>query len=473
VAVTVMRRMEVEADRAAVRVAGREAMRQALGDLPRVSTAWEAYLDGYVGWGDHRYTAAEVLAYFGKVVEWRAPQLDRVPERVAAVKPSRWDSHPPVKARLALVDREPDPPATEDPRPVWVLVDDLELRSTGLRTPDFDEHLAIVAQEEARIAARPLYYAAARVSCAGNRRGGVGTVLDLLAAGRTDELTAALNAAVRDPGPLAGRVLAAVNSTLVSSVDACWRHSWSAPMTLVCVDGDEIAAGPLVEQACKDPEAVPRLREFLHELGVPGMVTTDTPGGGHEPLDPGPAFPTMLLPDLLFIIARSARRQVPSDVLGAGLAAAALAELRLRGRVEVADTPEATLRATDATATGDPFLDSVLDRVAQAGPAAAYLWLRNLGPSVAAAIGRRGRRWVADGGNVAQTARTDIVEALNTGDLDGRAMALGGLLWGTELDGSVLGWRSATSRFWLGRVSRRDRLAVAIRTVMGFHIRLP
>jgi len=103
-------------------------------------------------------------------------------------------------------------------------------------------------------------------------------VLDLLAAGRTDELTAALNAAVRDPGPLAGRVLAAVNFTLVSSVDACWRHSWSAPMTLVCVDGDEIAAGPLVEQACKDPEAVPRLREFLHELGVPGMVTTDTPG---------------------------------------------------------------------------------------------------------------------------------------------------------------------------------------------------
>lgn len=474
VALAVMRQMEVEADRAAVRAGGREAMKQALGDMPWLSTAWEAYLDDYVGWIGDGYTAAEVLAYFGKLVEWRAPELDRVPERVAAAKPPRWAStHPPVKERLALIDREPDRSVMDDPRPAWVLVDDLELRSTGLQTTAFDDHLAVVAQEEARLAAKQLYHAAARVSYAGRKRGGIGTVLDLLAAGRTGDLTAALNRAVPDPWPLADRVLAAVNATLVISADAGWRHSWSAPMTLVSADGEDIAVRPLVEQACDDPEAVPRLREFLHGLGVPEVVTRDTPAGGYEPLDSGPALPTLMLPDILFIIANTGRRQIPDDVLAAGLAAAALAELRLLGRVEVADTPEATVRVAAVTATGDGFLDSVLDWVAQAGSGPAYLLLQTLGSPVAGAVGSRAHRWIDDSADIARTARTDIVEALDTGDLDGRAMALGALLWGTELAGPVLGWRSRTSRFWLGRVARRDRLALAIRTVIGIHIQLP
>jgi hypothetical protein len=256
-------------------------------------------------------------------------------------------------------------------------------------------------------------------------------------------------------------------------------------MTLIASDGDDAAARPLVEKACTDPEAVPRLREFLHKLGVPEIVTTDSPNGRYEPLDPGPMFRTkqgirpsrspdeLLLPDILFILARAGRRQIPPDVLAAGLAAAALAELRLRGRVEMADTAEAALQVTDSTPTGDPFLNSVLNRVTQADPDPAYRWLQTLGPAVAEAVGRRVDRWIVDDAGIARTARTDIVQALRTGDLNGRAMALGALLWGTELADSVLGWRSRWSRFWLGRVSSRDRLAVAIRTVIGIHIRLP
>jgi Zn-dependent protease with chaperone function len=481
VALAVLRSMEIEADRAAVRAAGREAAAAALRGMPKLGSAWEAYLDSYVGWAQRmQYTPAQVLAYFGVLAERRAPELQRVPPRVAAVKPSRWlDSHPPIEERLTLIDREPGDPAEADPRPARVLVDDLDTRSAGLCTTSFDEHVAAITQENARSLAEPLYSAAAWA--AGIRYGGLGTVLDLLAAGRAGDLRTALNRTVTGAGQLTDRVLAAVNATLVISAGAFWQHSWSMPMTLVSAGGDLIEAGPLVDQACTDPEAVPKLRELLHELGVPEAVTTDRVGRWHDRLDLGaqseiapgtrPGPNDLLLPDELFILAQF--EHIPSDVLAAGLAAAALAELRLRGRVEVADSPEATLHPSDASPTGDRFLDSILDRVVQTGPRPAYQWLQLLGPDVEDAVRRRVGRWDTRGINIAQTARARILEALRAGDLERRDIILGALLWGTELTGSVLGWQSIWSRFWLGRVASRDRLAVAIRTIIGIPIRLP
>jgi hypothetical protein len=179
-----------------------------------------------------------------------------------------------------------------------------------------------------------------------------------------------------------------------------------------------------------------------------------------------------LLPEDFYLLARrpSGRPRIDPDVLAAGLAAAVLAELRLRGRARLADTEEATVVAEDPDPTGDPLLDGVLARVAGNEPLPAYRWVQLLGPEVVDPVAGRLDAKARDAGAVARQARTGIVRALNTGDLDSHEIALGGLLWGAELTAPVLGWTSLATRFWLGRVAKRDPLAVAIRIVVGLHM---
>ncbi len=150
-------------------------------------------------------------------------------------------------------------------------------------------------------------------------------------------------------------------------------------------------------------------------------------------------------------------------------------------------SPHHTLTANDAVMltpnvaqqsapTGDRFLDSVLNRIVQTGPHPAYRWLQLLGPDIHRVMNHRlatrNRRGAAlDDLTLAHRARAGIVQALHTGHLDGRETAFGALLWGIELTAPVLGWRAPVSRFWLGRIARRDRLAVAIRIIIG--LRMP
>jgi hypothetical protein len=139
----------------------------------------------------------------------------------------------------------------------------------------------------------------------------------------------------------------------------------------------------------------------------------------------------------------------------------------------VADTPEATLSACDPTPTGILFLDGVLRRIATTAPQPAYQWLLMLGPDTREAVHRRIARRESDVDAITQRSRRDIIHALHTGDLHARCLLLGTLLWGTELIGPILGWRSSWSRFWLSRLARQDRLALAIRTVIGIPMPLP
>ena len=115
----------------------------------------------------------------------------------------------------------------------------------------------------------------------------------------------------------------------------------------------------------------------------------------------------------------------------------------------------------------------MLRRIGQEGPQPAYRWLLALGPDIRDAVYRRVARWEGDVDAIARRTRVDIIHALRTGDLHARCLVLGALLWGTELIGSLLGWRSSWSRFWLGRLARQDRLALAIRTVSGITMPLP
>jgi hypothetical protein len=199
----------------------------------------------------------------------------------------------------------------------------------------------------------------------------------------------------------------------------------------------------------------------------------------------------MTVPDQFFVLAHRpvGGVRLPEDVFEAGLAAAVLAELRRHGRVEFdAEADDGgTVRARGLAPTGDEILDAVMARVAGEAPHPPYRLLQILGPRVRTAVDDRFRLRMrvhprrstilgldpsGEYAAVRHLARIRIVEAIRTGATNSPAMALGVVLWGAELAGPVMR-TSLFSRFWLGRLAARDWLAVAVRTVIGVHIRLP
>lgn len=485
VSLLVMRRMELAADRTAVRVAGREAVMQALRGADRTSSAWEYFVASYVTWArSEAYLPSELLDWFGVLMANRRDKLGRPGARPPEPW-SRWDPHPPIDDRVALVAAAPDSPVVPDLRPATVLVPDPDDCAAALRTPDFDRWVEQLAQEEAERDAQWLYRTSAEVlrHHARDHRCRIGCVLDLLANGRGDELQRALRAP--DLAGVVEPVLVAVAATLVAAEGAQWRHRVGEQIALVGTSTLPIELRPQVTRACHDPAAVAELRTRLVELGVGSAVVTGQPGPWRAPLRLDASFPSepasvtdLLLPEELFLLAYSPSgiRRLSSDVFDAGMAAAVLAELRLRGRLRLAPTEAGTVVVDDATPTGHRVLDAVLDRVgAQELPA--YQWLQRLGSDVSDMLAvqlrstnRIDHRRVRE---VTWRARNGIGRALKTGDLAGREVALGALLWGCELTGPVLGRTAVGSRFWLGRVAARDRLAVAIRTVIGLHMPMP
>lgn len=509
VALAVLRRLEVEADLAAVRVAGARAMKEALMALPRLAVAWSAAVDRCVdvAWQRGR-TTAEMLDVYRLLAAQRSLAGSCDVGAAAATLTSRWDTHPPLAERLRLIGgRETDheSAAQADPRPAVDLVVDRDAVAAALDTDAFVTTLEATAQRAAERGADELYAAAADV--AGTKRRGLGGVLDILETGGGEALRLALsgNAESVDgtgaDGPLADHVEAAISATLVASEQARWTYAWGQPLTLRSDYDAPLAVRPLVARACADPRWVRQLREHLRECGLDEATTATWALPGLAALDPGtvvgtdqyaspPEPPSLLLPDELLLLTRrwGGRSRPNADVLDAALAAAVLAELRIRQRIELTDGRLGMVQVRDATPTGDRFLDSVLARI-DAGPAyPAYQWLQAIGPDVATAVAERvrslGRHWAynekgrytlqyPERNAALHTARSRLVEALRTGEYEGSPAVLGMLLWATEMLKPVLGGTALISRFWLGRLAARDPLMIAIRTVIGLHMPLP
>jgi Zn-dependent protease with chaperone function len=446
VSAAVTRRTELEADRIAVRIAGRATAACAIREVVRVSAAWEYYRDSYVGWVRHEgYTPAEFLAWFRWLAHQRRPDLQR-----AGADPgwTPFDTHPPHDQRIAMIEREPDQPADPDPRPAADLFADPEPMYAALRTDGFDEFVERVTGTDVEREADRLYRA-----LPGGDRPGIDRVLASLGRGQAAELAARLDT---PPEDLTELVVAAAGAAMVASGAARWRHRWGEPVALVSAGSDEsVALRTVVAAACADPAAVAHLRAAV---------------GAPAPLEPGPVFAAdaRLVADDLFLLSGD---RLDTDVLHAGLAAAVLADLRRLGRV-VVERGESSVRVVDVTATGHGLLDGVLDRLVAGGNRPVYRWLQALGPDVTEAVRRRARLRglsAAAATALARKRRTEIVRALR-GAPDRRALALAALLWGTELTRSALGW--AAWRVRLRRIGSRDGLAIAVRTVIGLHMPL-
>lgn len=468
----VRRQMELEADAVAVRAAGRAAVGDALRDTIRASAAWERALAGYARLArTDGATPRGVLDYFAALLDERSAPPPGEPDLPGWL--AKFDLHPPLQERLAAIallghaDRGP----AVDRRPAAALV---PWPAEPLRSSDFDEQAERVARSVAAMDAAALYAAARRLPCV--LRHGLGSVLDLLGEGRAGELQTALG-----DNHLTEFVFVAAATELVH-VGARWQHRWGEPLRLLH-DDEVVELWEAVEAAVRDAGRVGSLRKLLLARGVPETHVAAWSRPGLYALDAGvvfrvlpgyePSTKSLLLPDELHIFAvdRSGGYRVPSDAVGAGLAAAALAELRLRGQLRVEDDGDVVV--LDPAPTGDRFLDSVLSRLTASPQRPAYQWLQSLGPDVLDTVKRRlEASRLLDTPDTARQSRAEIRRAMDR-DLDSRAAALANLLWATELAGPAFGFAGLPARLYVGHVAARDPLAMAVRHTLSFTVPLP
>jgi Zn-dependent protease with chaperone function len=266
----VSRRQELEADRASVQVAGREAAQSALRELSVIDAAWNFYFGRYVapGW-EAGYAPDDVFGGFGELLRHRADELARLRAEMPPDQGSAWDSHPPIAARIQAMDAMPDRPVPVDHRSATDLIPGFPeacaaLARTALKIGPrqvlpWDQFTAAGMTASVQESADEIYRAVARST--GSSDVNLGTVLDLSAAGRLSVVGGRLSEA---PAEALGLL---VSLAAVRSGAATWRHSWSGPATLVRPDGSPFDVGEIVRLAVS-PATVDAARARLAEFGI-------------------------------------------------------------------------------------------------------------------------------------------------------------------------------------------------------------
>ncbi|MGY0231680.1 M48 family metallopeptidase [Longispora urticae] len=344
----ISRRQELLADEFSARVAGRDTAIAALREIPVADAAFDTYLRHYVSWAaEHGYAPTDVMGGFREFLAARPDQLEKVRAQPAPEERSRWDSHPPFAERIRLLAAFESPYRMADTRPATALVRDPGALMLAAERTAFDfgtrqvlpwsELIPAVAVASSQHVVDRLYRAAARV--AGTGPGGLGLVLDLLAAGRAPELAARLRVAADDLGEF---VTAAVRATAVASGVASWELNWAGPFRLRGTDGEPFALGFLVTGAVTDPASVPELRARLAELGIDASAgvqasaradaRTAEPLFGIANVKLGEAEHDLIVTDEGLIFTSSGKSDQGTARLSEHLASAPVAELAARNR---------------------------------------------------------------------------------------------------------------------------------------------
>ncbi|MGH3715251.1 MAG: M48 family metallopeptidase [Micromonosporaceae bacterium] len=304
----VSRRQEYEADRASVRVAGRDTAGAALREVRVVDAAWGFFADNYVGYAlESGYAPSDLFGGFAQLLRARSEELAGVRDAPPDNDRSRWDSHPSLAERLAAIERQPEVVVPADQRAAvtvlgavdfWLAQAQRELLDLGDRTVlPWEQLTAEAVRERQRREAGVLHRVAARIT------GGtpaLATTLDALAADRYEELFAelvrlrgqSLDASASSEelrGSLASEIVARLASGLaVAAVDsgaAYYRHSWTGPAELTAVRSGPLDLdrfGEYATDAYREARYVPELRRLLaaaqiSEWPPAGAATSATP----------------------------------------------------------------------------------------------------------------------------------------------------------------------------------------------------
>ena len=289
------RRQELEADRVAVRLAGRAATADALRAVCALRPIWQEFEERYLlPVLEARRLPADPVAAFAALLKDPDCQeaLRALKDAEPADPPQRpFGSHPGLAARLRNLTGCPEAELPEQPPGLppsaWPWTD-----LSGLFIEDFDRIRVIAVPSWLRLTARlrapsaptrKLLAAAAELADEGTASEATpGTVLGLLEAGRGRELADAIAgdaAGEQDEaqararlGETLFRVLA---HALISAGCGHWRLRWAAPSELIVDElslsgvrsTDSTQLAQIVAAAVEQPGEVDRLRFHLITLG--------------------------------------------------------------------------------------------------------------------------------------------------------------------------------------------------------------
>ncbi|GIF73607.1 M48 family metallopeptidase [Asanoa siamensis] len=275
----VSRRQELEADRAAVRVAGRTAAISALRELPGLDAAWDFFFSRYVelGW-TARFAPDDLFGGFGALLAARTDELAKLREREPEATSSAWDTHPALGVRVAAMAGAPEVDRVADDRPAGALLP--YLAATGRRMQQvlidvgdrqvlpWPEFTAAAIASGDQHGADSVLRAAARAT--GAQVVSLETVFGLVADDKLGEFAAPFfeNATRREAAArFAGPMTLLLRVAAVRSGAGRWVHSWSEPAEFAGVDGRALPLREIAELAVA-PATLDEARKRLADLGI-------------------------------------------------------------------------------------------------------------------------------------------------------------------------------------------------------------
>ncbi|MET9632440.1 M48 family metallopeptidase [Lentzea sp. NPDC006480] len=272
------------ADEVAVAAAGRDAARRALLRIGPVGEAWADYLTSYVSLAVMAERTPPLLEGFRSYLNHprRVHELRRLENVLAELEPiSVFDSHPPIRDRVAAMALLTSSDAPIDEQPGWTLLTGVSAsaaaRLLGVSGPltTWEEVVPLSGPAQVRRYAEALRHAG-RVSKVGSSLSDVLAALErgelLRLTGRpvdaslTDEQVR--EAAVDTVTELLG---CAVADQLVTANRAVLELNWGGLFVLRLPDGAAVYPDDLVAPAVRDANQVPEVRVRLQAIGVDGL----------------------------------------------------------------------------------------------------------------------------------------------------------------------------------------------------------
>ncbi|MCP9986687.1 M48 family metallopeptidase [Streptomyces sudanensis] len=282
------RRQELAADLAAARIAGRDATASALRQIPALDAAHGFYMESYATLGVGAGLLPPPGEVFGGVrhlLAARAGELAELRRNLPTEPASRYDSHPPIAERVALLEALPDDGRASEPATpaLWLLADPdaamaaveqavLTPEALRLRRVDWPELVHTSMTEHFAREAEPLRRATAEVT---GGDGSLGALLNALDLGvgweiadrlpKSEQAGTAKGRAAREfARPVLHRGLARlVAGELVARGAAYWEMSWSEPASLRMPPGYEGALPAALDAAVADRPDTGPLRRLL------------------------------------------------------------------------------------------------------------------------------------------------------------------------------------------------------------------
>lgn len=271
------RAQELQADQAAVRAAGKVATRSALGKINALDAAWKHYGSSYVSLVRPAGRTPELLMGFHEFLsdDLRRAQMTEAQASLLDAEPSsRYDSHPPMRVRIAAIDALTESEQLNDDRPGWSV-----LREPKLSIPRLEGQLVadglgpraswaeIVRLGTAHVAEHNAKVLSESTMKKGfTRTGALTEILDVMERGEVQRMVDALGTQmpVGERMHVFTRLLAdSVSTALIEAGQAQFELDWSDTWRLRLANGELVDMAERVAPAIADPAQVRSLRDWM------------------------------------------------------------------------------------------------------------------------------------------------------------------------------------------------------------------